>query len=581
MKNELLSNTLLLFLAAAVTFIFVPLFMIGSSPEDYVFLDANIFFKSALLFSIIFGLILSFISLSLHLFKLNKIANFFSYFVFSWVILAGLILSLSVSTGMVEPEKNPVDYSNLIVVFVLSLILSAIALTKFKKIIQIFLLIVLITSVVPSFISVYHLDTFKINTGNNPSQILSNKKNIFVIGFDGLPGEIVSDVIKSNQAYSNELKDFIVFENAVAQAPATWASLTGDIYGVQDYKSKGSDIRSVKKALLSEELAKEVTAKHIHDSFQYGYRGFNIKNMKFDSITNVIFQQMLDTFDFFKYPIIRMGTRQVLNRLDWENNVAPLKKYIMNIKVPEIIEKLKKHNGPNWDKKPILSLDVFDSFTSNISVSNKDFSLRYLHFHFTHYPVDYDAECKYRSDDKAWYDANQNEKGVKNQNICAVGKFIDFIHKLKELGIYDKSLIVFKSDHGKPSSYFSKSPNSLRINGHSLWGYNRYRPTLMIKDFNGSSDSPKFKSELVLLNDIAKTLCEKSGVDADCEKFHGVNLLGKSLETDEAYYIYTVKNSKGSHRFATHQSVRIPSRKSSLLQAMKDSKLIVLSEAKE
>ena len=34
MKNKLLSNTLLLFLAAAVTFIFVPLFMIGASLKD-------------------------------------------------------------------------------------------------------------------------------------------------------------------------------------------------------------------------------------------------------------------------------------------------------------------------------------------------------------------------------------------------------------------------------------------------------------------------------------------------------------------------------------------------------------------
>ena len=38
MKNKSLLNTLLLFLAAAVTFIFVPLFMIGASLEDSLIL---------------------------------------------------------------------------------------------------------------------------------------------------------------------------------------------------------------------------------------------------------------------------------------------------------------------------------------------------------------------------------------------------------------------------------------------------------------------------------------------------------------------------------------------------------------
>jgi hypothetical protein len=401
MKNELLSNTLLLFLAAAVTFIFVPVFMIGTSPEAYTFFDTKIFFKSALLFTIIFGIILSFMSLLLHLFRLNKIAYFFSYFVFSWVILAGFILSVSVSTGMVEPEKNPIDYFNLIVVFILSLLLSAIVLTKFKKYIQIFLLIVLITSLIPSFISIYDLDNYKKNTGNHPSQILSNKKNILVMSFDGLPGEIVSDVIKSNQAYSNELKDFIVFENAVSSSASTAASLIGDIYGVQDLKSKGSDIDSVIKALDSEEIGKELTHKHIDDSFQYYYNrwGFGIDSIKLDSSTSVKLQQEIDTFDFFKYPIVRMFTSLGLNSLDWENNIEPLKNYIIKTKVPELVEKLKKHNGPNHDKQGIMSLDLFDSFTSDISVGNKDISLRYLHFLFTHWPNDYDAECNYRSDD--------------------------------------------------------------------------------------------------------------------------------------------------------------------------------------
>ena len=41
----MLKNTLLIFLASAIAFLFVPLFMIGHSPEDYKFLDLEVVYK--------------------------------------------------------------------------------------------------------------------------------------------------------------------------------------------------------------------------------------------------------------------------------------------------------------------------------------------------------------------------------------------------------------------------------------------------------------------------------------------------------------------------------------------------------
>ena len=73
----------------------------------------------------------------------------------------------------------------------------------------------------------------------------------------------------------------------------------------------------------------------------------------------------------------------------------------------------------------------------------------------------------------------------------------------------------------------------------------------------------------MLLNDIAKTICQKIDIQSECEKFNGINLLGKSLKSNEPYYIYTAKNNKSSIRYNTHQSVKIPTRNIPLLQAMK------------
>ena len=578
MKINILKDTLLIFLGSTVAFLFVPLFMVGSSPEEYSFLDWEIFYKTSIFFIIIVGTFFSLVNTILQVLKLDNISTLLIYFVLSWITISGFIFSVSSSSGMIDPRVNPLDLVHIVIVLLVSVLFSIISITAFKKYIQIFLSIVVLTSTLPSLISIYSSNSIKVATDNHPSLQLSNNKNIFVISFDGIPGKTVSDIIKNNKNYSSELKDFIIFENAVSQAPATEASLIGDIYGTQDYKAIGGSMKTVKAALLKEDLSLEITSKHIDDSFQYGYPGYEISKMEINSPIVSEFKKF-DTVHFFAYPIIRIWTSyglRVLNIKEYLFNFA--KNIAFTQSKYDLLNQLQEHKGPTWAKGNVMGLSMFDSFVSNISTSDKNTSLRYLHLTFTHFPILLDETCKYRANDKVWFDNNQNENGIKNNSVCGVNKFIDFLHKLKKLGIYDKSLIIFKSDHGKPTQYYSKPPYNLMINGQKNWGYGRYRPTLMIKDYETNYLNPVFKSKLVLLNDIAKTICEKSGVDTDCQIFNGVNLLGDSLINDEPYFIYVVKDAKGSFEYDTHISVKIPSRKNTLIQEMKESDLISLSE---
>ena len=315
----------------------------------------------------------------------------------------------------------------------------------------------------------------------------------------------------------------------------------------------------------------------VADSYLNGYGGYSKGIIKMSShlLTE---RNKIDTFDFFKYPVTRIFTRYGLGFMRWETNMRKLQAYLINQdNSSEINSKLKNHKGSSWDKNNISTINLFKTFVSDLSVEDKEFSIRYLHSLFTHYPVDFDEECRYKSDKQDWYGKAQTEDGIKDQNICAINLFLTFIDKLKSLGIYDNTLIVFKSDHGEPAPYFSKSPDNLRINGSKKWGYNRYRPTLMIKDYGVDNANVTYKSNLVLLNDLARTLCEKSNLDIKCENYPGINLIENSSE-DMPYYIYVPKDYKSTHRYKDHISVKIPSRKISLLQAMKNSKLINLSD---
>ena len=145
---------------------------------------------------------------------------------------------------------------------------------------------------------------------------------------------------------------------------------------------------------------------------------------------------------------------------------------------------------------------------------------------------------------------NQNEHGITNEAYCAIQTMSDFIDRLKELQIYDKTLIVLKSDHGMPANYYSMPPNNLRFNEHDVWGYDRYRPLLMIKDRHQKQKDTVFNKETVLLSDLANTLCKASIIKFDCSLYPGANLLSSDIDpNDNQFNIYTTQNSRSSYRY--------------------------------
>ena len=376
--------------------------------------------------------------------------------------------------------------------------------------------------------------------------------------------------------FTNSLKDFIIFENSVNHAPSTKDSLIGDIYGAQDYSLIGNSNRQINKNLINSKLFENNAVNKIVDSYHFGYHRSGIESANLRTPT-----PPSETFDFFRYPIVRIVTSYGLNILNWKS----FKRFEQYTGVGDktelavLLDKVQK-NGPYKWNKLVRDFYLYDLFLSSSSIGDKPISLRYLHFNLTHNPFLYDQKCVYKGNDKDWYDRNQNKQGILKQSTCGLLKFSRFLERLKKLGIYNESLIVFKSDHGQNPFYFSEYPDNLYINDNLNWGYNRYKSFLMIKDFERVSQKPVFKSDLVLQNDIAKTICLNSGVDSDCNVFNGVNLLADSLMTDEPYYLYVPKNQDdGYWLFENLITVKIPSRSVSLLQAMKNSELIKLSNS--
>ena len=578
MKSSLTLDIIYSYLSAIIIFLAVPIYMIGYSPEDYKFINFSVLLKSGFLFTIFWGALLGISCLVLHAFKLPRFSNIFIFSLLLWVLITGFLFPVSVSTAMTDPINNPINEINLIISSILILTLIFVSFIGFKKYIEIFIFFTVITTTLYSVFVIYDSKIFKSGEEHLEKEYLSlsNKKNILVISFDGMPGESTTKLVKNSIVYSETLKDFIIYEGVISQTDGTAISQIGDLFGTHDLKSKGDTLKELQETLTKEGLADKLLINQVKDSYQYNYRIWG-NRLKFPS-SGWLVMSKITTIEFFKYPIVRTLTRKLLSFIYMGNLVKKLQPYLLGSDLnADLISKVQNSKGPGWDRKNILDIESYNSFVNRLSINNKKISIRYLHFTFTHFPMDFDEECNFRSDDKEWYISHQNEAGIVGQGKCGLNLILKLLNKLKELGIYDNTLIVFKSDHGKPTEYYCTYPNNLSINGNRRHGYSRFRPTLMIKDFNADKPLITYRPELVLLNDLAVTLCKKADLETGCESFPGVDLLSDKLGTDDPYYLYVVKDSKSKVFFRDHISVRIPSRNVDLLEAMKESPLINLS----
>lgn len=238
------------------------------------------------------------------------------------------------------------------------------------------------------------------------------------------------------------------------------------------------------------------------------------------------------------------------------------------------------HQGADWDALNTLQNNEIVKLIQTLHTTNTKRTIRYMHFLHTHFPVDFDENCTYRSNSKEWFDANQNLSGLTNETHCALKQAADFLKKLKTLNIYDKTMFIVKSDHGAPANYFDSDPDGITFNNHPMWGYNRYRPLLMIKPRSNQNTELGYNSDLASLSDLAKTLCIHAPHPSKCDGLEGLDLLSPAeSQYSPLLYIDVVKDETSSFNFENNQLTLAVPRKADFLDALKNTGQITLKES--
>ena len=149
-------------------------------------------------------------------------------------------------------------------------------------------------------------------------------------------------------------------------------------------------------------------------------------------------------------------------------------------------------------------------------------TFKYLHFTLTHSPTRYDENCNFIGE------VLPILKSRANHGKCAIRIVIDIIKNLKDVGVFDNTMILVMSDHG---SFFT--PEAFKKH-KSEFPYSKYLSTLLIKPLKRTK---KFTIDdyPVQLSDIPKTIAQAVKLPDD---YLGVNPLSDKRVKNRIRFVY-------------------------------------------
>lgn len=588
-ENKTILHLTLFFINISLVFI-IPLHIINNSDNAWNDFNLDIFFLIGLIYLILFVSLEYFLVYIVYKLKGKNYIVPISLFVLSWVVLSGFVFSIAESKGMVDPYSVSIDFMNLLLVSLISIIIFLFVLKKQNyKLPLVFNIIIISFALVSISNGMKNISNIKIDESKEIINgfVKLSDKNIIVLSFDGIPNFVFKNVLNDNEEFKEVFKDFTLFTEAFSTAPATSASTKSSLFGNRNFRKEGDRGENIN---LDNEL-NNLPMNKLQNSYTYevySHSKLNKEqqvpvNFATEELTNIhIIKNSIYTNQLSFSRVFTKYSNKILNKLKIFQSIEKL--IVLLRPYNELDYIFEKYQNVSWKMPSALNKYDFEIIVKNLNVdSNKtnNISLREMHFSHTHFPVDFDENCNLQSTDKSWVDNNQNYQGLYNQTICATKQFSNFIQKLKQLRVYDKTLIILKSDHGEPATYFNDIPNGYKINNHSFWGYNRYKPLLMIKDFEKNQNEIKEDLFFVGLSDIAKTICIKSNLD-NCNDFKGVNLFSENIKNEiiENPYIYidVVIDEKSDFKSETHKTIKIDrSKYSNILEAFKNHTEVNLS----
>jgi Sulfatase len=263
---------------------------------------------------------------------------------------------------------------------------------------------------------------------------LSSKQNVFHIVLDGFQSDAFHDIVKAERAeMDRQYSGFTFFSNHMGAFPTTIVSipamLTGAMYRNQEPMRR----------FIAREFKRATIFRAMRDQ---GYQVDAMSGLTYDKPSATNYYRLPTpyvTYDSY----VRFAGWQLADLALFRHSPHVLKPWIYN----DQSWRLQTTFGQSIDTAgrrfmPVNGQAFLADYTSRMRVGHEQPTFKYLHAGIPHWPVSVNADCEYigaRSLRRPNYTA---------QARCGIRRVGALLDKLRELGLYDSSLIVISSDHG-------------------------------------------------------------------------------------------------------------------------------------
>jgi hypothetical protein len=264
---------------------------------------------------------------------------------------------------------------------------------------------------------------------------LSRTKNVIHIVLDGFQSDVFEDILRDErERLDKSFTGAVFFADHAGAFPTTIASIPAMLTGDTSYRNE------------------QPLQSYFRDRFENGslFKSLRAAGYRVDNITGWPYDNSSETY-LHSIPRPYLSYREHTRFAAWELADLSLFRHAPHVLRDDIYNDQKWRfqqvfGPPDTSARryhPANAAAVLDEFAHRLTPAVDGPLYKFIHVGIPHLPVVLDANCEFigavRSPDRVEY---------RGQARCAVTKAMAVVDRLKELGLYDSSLIVISSDHG-------------------------------------------------------------------------------------------------------------------------------------
>ncbi len=312
----------------------------------------------------------------------------------------------------------------------------------------------------------------------DPSKLfsLSKEKNIIVMVIDSFQSDIFKDIVEEDPEYRAIFEGFTYYSNCTGGYPTTYMEIPFILTG-QYYTNTVASRQYIKKAFLEK------------------------------SILGILKKQNFRVdIDTFVWQAVHMDPKIISNAerfTPWTSHIIKLGKLVMVKFAPLIIKKWFLADA--LESSPMHGIEF--NYMSNIHEADAEQKVNCFKFYHTvgaHRPYILNENLEFE-------ELPDDVRGYKSQAKGNLKQMKMFLDKLRELDIFDKSMIFVVGDHGAGITDSVITDNLA----------SKFSPLMLFKKYNDHGNMKESRKPVSLL-DITKTIAEIENLDND---YKGINIL--------------------------------------------------------